>query len=64
MAEIFEIELVKSLSGRNQKHIKTANSLGLRKIGNITNQPKNKATEGKIQKIGYVLKVKKCIKSV
>ena len=28
-----KIKLVKSLSGRNAKHIATANSLGLHKIG-------------------------------
>ena len=31
-----KIKLVKSLSGRNVKHIATANSLGLHKIGNET----------------------------
>ena len=31
-----KIKLVKSLSGRNAKHIATANSLGLHKIGNET----------------------------
>ena len=35
------IELVKSLNGRLKKHIATANSLGLRKIGDITVQPDN-----------------------
>ena len=30
-----KIKLVKSLSGRNAKHIATANSLGLHKIGKL-----------------------------
>jgi large subunit ribosomal protein L30 len=51
------IKLVKSLNGRLQKHIATANSLGLRKIGDVTEQPDNAQTRGKIAQIGYLLKV-------
>ena len=57
MAKNLNIELVKSLNGRLQKHIATANSLGLRKIGDITVQPDNDQTRGKIAKIGYLLQV-------
>ena len=53
----YKIELVKSLNGRNKKHIATANSLGLHKIGNSTVQPDNPQTKGKIAQIGYLLKV-------
>jgi len=52
-----KIELVKSLSGRMGKHIATANSLGLHKIGNKTVQPDNPQTRGKIAQISYLLKV-------
>ena len=52
-----KITLVKSLNGRLEKHIATANSLGLRKIGDVTVQPDNDQTRGKIAKIGYLLKV-------
>ena len=52
-----KIQLVKSLNGRLEKHIATANSLGLRKIGDVTVQPDNDSTRGKIAKIGYLLKV-------
>ena len=52
-----KIELVKSLNGRLEKHIATAQSLGLRKIGQVTIQPDNDQTRGKIAKIGYLLKV-------
>ena len=52
-----KITLVKSLNGRLEKHIATANSLGLRKIGHKTIQPDNAQTRGKIAKIGYLLKV-------
>ena len=52
-----KIELVKSLNGRLEKHIATAQSLGLRKIGQVTIQPDNDQTRGKIAKIGYLLQV-------
>lgn len=52
-----KITLVKSLNGRLDKHIATAVSLGLRKIGDETVQPDNEQTRGKIAKIGYLLKV-------
>ncbi|MBR2667650.1 MAG: 50S ribosomal protein L30 [Oscillospiraceae bacterium] len=53
----FKIKLVKSLNGRLDKHIATANSLGLRRIGDTTVQPDNPQTRGKIAKIGYLLQV-------
>ena len=52
-----KITLVKSLNGRLEKHIATAQSLGLRKIGQVTIQPDNDQTRGKIAKIGYLLQV-------
>ena len=51
------IKLVKSLNGRLEKHIAAAHSMGLRKIGDITVQPDNDQTRGKIAKIGYLLQV-------
>lgn len=51
------ITLVKSLNGRFKKHIATANSLGLKKIGDKTCQPDNEQTRGKIASIGYLIKV-------
>ena len=56
MANI-KIKLVKSLNGRLDKHIATANSLGLRKIGNEIVQPDNPQTRGKLAQIGYLLEV-------
>ena len=44
-------------NGRLEKHIATAESLGLRKIGQTTIQPDNTQTRGKIAKIGYLLQV-------
>ena len=52
-----KIKLVKSLNGRNDAHIATAISLGLRKIGAETVQPDNPQTRGKIAKIGYLISV-------
>ena len=51
------IKLVKSLNGRLEKQVATAHSRGLRKIGDITVQPDNDQTRGKIAKIGYLLQV-------
>ncbi len=55
-----KITLVKSLNGRLDKHIATAHALGLLKIGNVTIQPNNPQTQGKIALIGYLLKVEEC----
>ena len=52
-----KITLVKSLNGRLEKHIATAQSLGLRTIGQTTIQPDNTQTRGKIAKIGFMLQV-------
>ena len=57
MAKNLNIKLVKSLNGRLEKQVATANSMGLRKIGDITVQPDNDQTRGKIAKIGYLLQV-------
>ena len=57
MAKNLTIKLAKSLNGRLEKQVATANSLGLRKIGDITVQPDNDQTRGKIAKIGYLLQV-------
>ena len=51
------VKLVKSLNGRLEKHIATANSLGLRKIGDSTVQPDNPCTRGTLAKIGYLVQV-------
>ena len=52
-----KIKLIKSLAGRHDKHIATAKSLGLTKIGNETEQPDNPQTRGKIEKIKYMIEV-------
>ncbi len=52
-----KVTLVKSLIGRKDDQIATAKSLGLRKIGDVTVQPENDATKGKITKISHLVKV-------
>ena len=51
------IKLVRSFAGRKDDQIATANSLGLRKIGDVTVQPDNSATKGKIAKISHLIEV-------
>ena len=49
------IKLVKSLIGRKKDQIATAESLGLRKVGDVTTQPDNAQTQGKINKISHLI---------
>ena len=52
------IKLVKSLIGRTEKQILTARSLGLKKVNDVTVQPDNAATRGKIAKISHMVETK------
>ena len=54
-----KIKLVKSLIGSKKDQIATANSLGLKKIGDCVEQPDNAATQGKVQKIIHLVVVDK-----
>ena len=51
------ITLKKSLIGSKKDQIATAASLGLKKIGDVTTQPDNAATQGKIRKISHLIEV-------
>ena len=51
------IKLVKSLIGRKQDQIATAQSLGLKKVGDVTTQPDNEQTNGKIKTISHLVEV-------
>lgn len=53
-----QIKLVKSLIGRKDDQIATAYSLGLKKVGQVTTQPDNEQTNGKINKISHLVEVK------
>ena len=52
-----EIKRVKSLIGRKKDQIATAQSLGLKKVGDTTVQPDNEQTNGKIKKIIHLVEV-------
>lgn len=52
-----KIQLTKSLIGSKKDQIATAHSLGLRKIGNVTEQPDNAQTKGKIAKISHLVTI-------
>ncbi len=54
MANI-KVKLVKSLIGSKKDQIATAYALGLRRIGDVSIQPKNPQTEGKIKKIAHLV---------
>ena len=56
MADV-KIKLTKSLIGCKKDQIATAHSIGLRKIGNVTVQPDNDQTKGKIKKICHLVQV-------
>ena len=56
MADV-KIKLTKSLIGCKKDQVATAHSLGLRKIGNVTVQPDNDQTKGKIKKICHLVQV-------
>ena len=55
--ETIQVKLVKSLIGSKKDQIATAEALGLRKIGDVTVQPDNAATKGKITKIIHLVEV-------
>lgn len=54
-----KITLRRALTGRKQTHIAIAHSLGLKRAGDVTFQPDNGATAGKIAKLAYLLDVRK-----
>ncbi|MBO5343099.1 MAG: 50S ribosomal protein L30 [Ruminococcus sp.] len=51
------IKLVKSLISCKKDQIATAKALGLKKIGDVTVQPDNAQTQGKIKKISHLIEV-------
>ena len=56
MADL-QVKLVKSLIGSTKPQLATANALGLHRIGDVTVQPDNDATKGKIRKLSHLLEV-------
>jgi large subunit ribosomal protein L30 len=55
MAKI-NIKLVKSLIGRSEKQIKTAASLGLKKIGDEASHEEGAVLDGKLKIIAHLVK--------
>ncbi len=53
-----EVTLVRGFSGKMKTQIAVAKSLGLHRIGDVSVQPDNDATRGKIAKIAHMLSVK------
>ena len=51
------IKLVRSLIGCKKDQIATAQALGLKKIGDVTTQPDNPQTKGKVAKIAHLFEV-------
>ena len=52
-----KITLKKSLIGSKKDQIATAQSLGLKKVGDVTEQPDNAPTQGKLKKIAHLIEV-------
>ena len=53
------VKLVKSTIGCKADQIATVKSLGLKKLGDVTVQPDNAQTQGKINKIIHLVEVTK-----
>ena len=51
------VKLVKSLIGSTKTQIATANSLGLRRIGDTNSQPDNAQTRGQVKKISHLVEM-------
>lgn len=51
------VKLIKSTIGSKKDQIATAHALGLRKIGDVSVQPDNAQTKGKIAKISHLVEV-------
>ena len=54
---VLNIKLVRSLNGAKPNHVAVAKSLGLNKVGDVTVQPDNAATQGKVAKIIHLIEV-------
>jgi large subunit ribosomal protein L30 len=54
-----KIQLVKSLNGRLPKHVRIAEALGLRKVRQTVIRPDTPVIRGMVEKIGYLIEIKK-----
>ena len=55
--ETLKLQLKKSLIGSKKNQLATAKSLQLRKIGDVSVQPNNAATQGKIRVLAHLIEV-------
>lgn len=51
------IKLVKGLAAKRKIHIAVVKSLGLSRVGDVTVQPDNEATRGKVKKVSHLIQV-------
>ena len=56
MAKV-QVKLVRSLIGSKKDQIATAHALALHKIGDVSVQPENPQTSGKVKKIAHLIEV-------
>ena len=55
--EMLKLQLKKSLIGSKKNQLETAKSLQLRRIGDVSVQPNNAATQGKIRVLAHLIEV-------
>lgn len=53
-----ELKLVKSTIGSTKQQLATAHSLSLKRIGDVSVQPDNAATRGKMRKLAHLITVR------
>ena len=58
MAKVFRIKLIKSTIGCTESQIRTVESLGLRRIGNVVVIADNRANRGQVLKVQHLVDVK------
>ena len=56
-AKTMKIKLVKGTAGVKKNQVAILESLGLRKIGDVTEQPANPSTEGKAFKVSHLIEI-------
>jgi large subunit ribosomal protein L30 len=55
--EKLQVKLIRSLIGGTRPQLATAQALGLRKIGDVSQQPDNAATKGKLRVLAHLIEV-------
>lgn len=55
--DTIQVKLVRSLIGSKKDQIATVHALGLKKIGDVSEQPNNPQTQGKVNKVSHLIEV-------